>query len=135
MISTNLAKNLISKIDNKLDYITYKKNIPTGSAIELINKSTFLKINCDELDKVQKEHVTPFFYENKKKFNILILTAPDYYDLSNLRITVDYKEDYKLVSELFEINQKISLEEVIELFKKDLRIFDLNKNCIQNRIR
>tara|TARA_B100001989_G_C24525693_1_gene458519 strand:- start:852 stop:1589 length:738 start_codon:yes stop_codon:yes gene_type:complete len=135
LISVNLAKNLISKIDEKLDYIAYKKNIPNGSAIELINKSTFLKIKSDDLDKVQQEHVTPFFYENKDKFNILFLNAPKYYFLRDLRITVDYEEDYKLVKELFEINQNISLEEVIELFKKDLRIFHLNKNCIQNKIR
>ena len=68
-------------------------------------------------------------------FNILFLNASKYYALRDLRITVDYEEDYKLVKELFEINQYISLEEVIELYKKGLRIFDLNKNCIQNKVR
>ncbi len=135
LISINLAENLISKIDNKLDYISYKKNIPIGSAIELINKSTFLRIKSDELDTVQKEHVTPIFYESKDRFNTLFLNVPSYYDLSNLRITVDYEEDYKLMRKLFAINNKISLEEVIELFKKKLKLFDLNKNCIQNKIR
>ena len=135
LISTKLAKNLISKIDNKLDYIAYNKNIPNGSAIELINKSTFLKIKIDELDNVQKEHVTPIFYENKEKFNTLFVSAPSYYNLSDLRLTVDYEEDYELVRKLFEINNQISLEDVIELFKKDLKIFDLNKNCFQNKLR
>lgn len=135
LISIKLAKNLISKIDNKLDYIAYKKNIPNGSAIELINKNTFLNIDYDELDDVQKEHVTPIFYENKNRFNTLFLNAPSFYNLSNLRITVDYKEDYKLVSKLFEINNNISLEQVIELYKKDLNLFDLNKNCMQYNIR
>ena len=135
LISTNLAKNLIGKIDNKLDYIAYKKNIPNGSAIELINKDTFLDINCDELDDIQKEHVTPIFYENKDIFNTLFLNVPSFYNLSHLRITVDYEEDYKLVRKLFEINNKISLEEVIELYKKDLKLFDLNKNCVQYKIR
>ena len=135
LISINLAKNLISKIDNKLDYIAYTKNLPNGSAIELIKKSTFLNIKPDELDDIQKEHVTPIFYENNDKYNILISDTPNYYNLSKLRITIDYKEDYKLVSKLFEINNKISLEEVIELFKKDLKIFDLNKNCTQNKLR
>ena len=93
MISTKLAKNLISKIDNKLDYITYKKNIPDGSAIELINKSTFLNIKSNDLDTIQKEHVTPIFYENQNKFNILFLSAPSSYNLRNLRITIDYEED------------------------------------------
>ena len=121
LISTKLAKNLISKIDNKLDYITYKKNIPNGSAIEL--------------DSIQKEHVTPIFYENQNRFNTLFLSAPSYYKLSNLRLTIDYEEDYKLVRKLFKINNKITLEEVIELFKKDSTLFDLNKDCIQNEIR
>ena len=135
LISINLAKNLISKIDNKLDYIAYTKNLPNGSAIELIKKSTFLNIKSDQLDDIQREHVTPIFYENNDKYNILISTAPNYYNLSKLRITIDYKEDYKLVTKLFEINNKISLEEVIELFKKNLKIFELNKNCIQNKLR
>jgi len=135
LISTKLAKNLISKIDNKLDYITYKKNIPNGSAIELINKSTFLNIKSNDLDTIQKEHVTPIFYENQDKFNSLFLSAPSSYNLRNLRITIDYEEDYKLVRKLFEINNKITLEDVIELFKKESKMFDLNKNCIQNQIR
>ena len=135
LISSNLAKNLISKIDNKYDYITYKKNIPIGSSIELIKKSTFLNIDSKELDNIQKEHVTPIFYENQDGFNTLFLSVPSFYNLSHLRVTVDYEEDYKLVRKLFEINNKISLEEVIELFKNDLKLFNLNKSCIQNKVR
>ena len=73
LISEFLAKNLIEKIQPNLDYIAYKKEIPNGSGIELINRKTFLDINHELLDIVQKEHVTPIFYENPEHYHILTL--------------------------------------------------------------
>ena len=135
LISEKLANNLIREIKPGLDYISYTKNIPNGSGIELINKHTFMKIDSQSLDDIQREHVTPIFYENLDSYNALLLNPPEFYNLRSLRITIDYKEDYELVKQLFNFNKSISLEEVIGLFKKNHHIFELNKNCKQKNIR
>ncbi len=135
LISVILAKNLIARINPNLDYISYLKKIPNGSGIELINTKTFLNINSESLDAAEKEHVTPVFYENLEKYNTLLVEPDDFYKVSELRVTLDYKEDYQLLKELYKLNLSISIEQVIELFKKDSSLFKLNKSCIQKKIR
>jgi len=135
LISINLAKDLIKRINPRLDYIAFCKKIPNGSGIELINTNTFLNINSESLEAAEKEHVTPIFYENFKKYNSLIVEPNDFYKVGELRVTLDYEEDYQLLKELFKLNTSISLEEVIELFKTDSSLFKLNKNCRQKKIR
>tara|TARA_B100000886_G_scaffold303860_1_gene234728 strand:- start:3684 stop:4418 length:735 start_codon:yes stop_codon:yes gene_type:complete len=135
LISVNLAKDLINRIKPDLDYIAFCKKIPNGSGIELINTKTFLNINSEILEDAEKEHVTPIFYEKLNEFNSLIVEPNDFYRVSELRVTLDYKEDYQLLKKLFNLNSSISLEEVIELFKKDSSLFKFNKNCRQKKIR
>ena len=118
LISVTLAKDLIDRINPNLDYISNNKSIPNGSGIELINTKTFLSINSESLDAAEKEHVTPVFYENLEKYNSLFVEPSDFYKVCDLRVTVDYEEDYKLLKELFKLNISITLEQVIELFKK-----------------
>ena len=134
LISVILAKNLITRINPNLDYISYLKKIPNGSGIELINTKTFLNINSASLDEVEKEHVTPVFYENLENYSTLLVEPNDFYKVSELRVTLDYEEDYQLLKELYKLNSSISLEQVIKLFKKDSSLFKLNKSCIQKKI-
>ena len=94
-----------------------------------------MSINSKDLDHIQKEHVTPIFYENPDNFNSLFVIPPKFYNISNLRITIDYKEDYQLLKKLFAIKNSISLEEVIEIFNQDASLFNLNKYCSQNKLR
>ena len=135
LISVILAKNLIARINPNLDYISYLKKIPNGSGIELINTKTFLNINSESLDASEKEHVTPVFYENLENYNTLLVEPNDFYKVNKLRVTLDYEEDYKLLKELYKLNSSISLEQVIELFKKDSSLFKLNQSCIQKKVR
>tara|TARA_Y100001978_G_scaffold203469_1_gene229593 strand:- start:3223 stop:3987 length:765 start_codon:yes stop_codon:yes gene_type:complete len=135
LISINLANILINQITPSLDYIAYEKLIPNGSGIELINKKTFLNIDENLLDEAQKEHVTPIFYENCNKFNCLFIKPPTLYRIENLRITIDYEEDYQLLKKLYEIKKSITLEEVINIFNKDNALFKINRECVQKTLR
>lgn len=47
-----------------------------------------------------REHVTPFLWRNRERLECGLLEAPT--DLSGLRWTVDYAEDFELVSHVFE---------------------------------
>ena len=79
--------------------------------------------------------MTPVFYENLENYNTLLLEPNDFYKVSELRVTLDYEEDYQLLKELYKLNSSICLEQVIELFKKDSSLFKLNQSCIQKKIR
>lgn len=67
---------------------------------------------------VEREHVTPFIINNKKfrKFNL-----KNSIDCSSLRLTLDEKEDFILISNIiknFKNNLNFSLKNILNLNKK-----------------
>ena len=62
----------ISKKYNKYDIITnvaYPRTFPQGQSVEII-KSFNIKKNLKNFSKLDKEHVTKYFYDNSNKFLI-----------------------------------------------------------------
>jgi len=136
LTSVDLANILISSARKDLDYLSFKKNlIPNGSGIELVNKNTFMNIKDEELDPQEKEHVTLKLYEKDRSFNCKIIDPPLEFRYPEIRITLDYREDYILLNKLFSYKEDIDLRNIIELYKKDKDIFSLNNKCIQKKAR
>ena len=54
-------------------------------------KTKILKSNISKFNKYELEHVTPFFYNNNKKFKIYNLRSKK--NLSKLNLSIDSKED------------------------------------------
>ena len=80
----------------------------------------------------------PLIYRVLGLFGVVVLNFIILFNtekVKNLRVTVDYNEDYQLIKKLFNCKNSISLEEVIKLFHKNPAFFDLNKICIQKKIR
>ena len=52
-------------------------------------------------------------------------------DMSKIRLTLDYQEDFELISKIFDIlyikNQYFTLEDIIELLKKNPSLMSINK--------
>lgn len=70
----------------------------------------------------------------KKKFKKFDLKNKE--DFSNIRITLDYKEDFELIrkiyEELYENNPNFGLKEILDLFKKYPELLKINKKWIEN---
>jgi len=136
LTSVELANLLISNISEDLDYLSFNKDlIPIGTGLELINKQTFLKIKNEELDLQEREHVTLKLYEKNGPYNCKIIDPPLEYRYPEIRLTVDYKEDYILLKKLFSFNKDITLKYIIDFYNNNKNIFEVNKHCVQKKAR
>lgn len=100
---------LIQKFkDEDLDYLSFKVNgkpsILThfGLWTEAVKKSALKKITELTKDKFYHEHVTNYLYSNEEFFKIdWILRNDDKFARSDVRLTIDTKEDFELVSGIY----------------------------------
>jgi glutamate-1-semialdehyde 2,1-aminomutase len=80
-----------------------------------------------------REHVTPYFYNNSDLFRISIIKNQK--DYSNIRLTVDEKVDLNVLNKIFyELNQNslFSWHEIIKLLDNKPELFMENNDIIRN---
>lgn len=93
---------------------TFKRTYPKGQSIEILKNSVYLK-NYLKFKKQDLEHVTTYFYRNKKNFNIYNVSNKKNYKLINL--SIDNKLDYEralFISKKLKNNHK--LNKIIKLY-------------------
>ena len=92
-----------------LDYLanTYppnKSTYPDGTDIEIYRYKSLLKLQRLTNKKEDKEHVTNFFWKNKKIFKTMIVKNK--INLSNFKYSIDYKNEITLVKKILKIIKK-----------------------------
>ena len=135
MIDPKLVDKMILKhIQNKNHYTsnTIYPTFPDGMDIEIFTYKTLLKTYNFADNKFQKEHVTPFMklFKNFKRMNVKSAE-----DLSHIRLTVDYKEDFLLIKKIlkyFNYNIYVPYNNIISYYKKYYKNFNINKKYIRN---
>lgn len=122
---------------NTLDYVSSSPagGFPLGINVEVFSFKALEKAyNCVR-NSNEKEHVTPYIWQNKnKEFNTKSLAAPPEY-VGNYRLTVDYPEDFQLMETLYEKFGKaglmVNLATVIKFLGEHPEISAINSNCEQ----
>ena len=136
LVSVQLSSHLRDNIRSDLDYLAYSNNqIVIGSGIEIVNKKSFMNIKETDLDDIEKEHVTLKLYETKGLYKCKFIKSPLNNFSSNIRLTLDYKEDYELLEILFNYKKDITNEEAIEFLSKRKDLLEINKACLQKKVR
>lgn len=130
LVDPNIIDSIIQKfVKGNYDYATncFPRMFPHGLDVEVFSFEVLEKIwNIAKLPS-EKEHVTSYIYNHSEKFKIFNLRNDE--DYSQLRITVDYEEDFQLIQKiLLKIkNRPILLNHIVDLFKKEPELFLLNK--------
>lgn len=108
------------------------RSFPYGTEVEIFSFNALQKAWNEANKMSEREHVTPYFYNNPNKFKIF--TIKNTSDLSHLRWTVDRKEDLLLVQKIIERIKKspILMKDVLELFKKEPELINLNKSYVKD---
>jgi len=96
----HLKKGLLSHVRNDTDY-TYYENLPLGTGFEILNRQTLNMCYKKSTEPYHFEHVTPYIRENTDLFNIQALKARGIYNRPDLRLTVDEKDDFKLMEIIY----------------------------------
>jgi len=110
------------KDSRKVDYLsnTQERTFPRGLDAEIITFSTLEKVWQEAEKLYEREHVTPYIYENPNLFNIMEFQSPQNY--SSMRWTLDTQEDWCFIKSVFDncysSNEIFSTEAVLDLLKK-----------------
>jgi len=131
LIDPNIVEEGIKLFNSKnYDYVTntFPRTFPDGNETEIFSIEALKKAseNADLLS--EHEHVTPYFRNNNELFKIKNFTHSS--NLSSLRWTVDYEEDFKLVKILIsKIHfRPIHLENILDILNSNPKLIELNSN-------
>ena len=133
-IMDNMLEHFIQKF-NKIDYLsnTIDVKYPDGQDIEIFKFNALKKAFKNASSFFEREHPTQYIL-NKNDFikeNYNSLKA----DHSNIRITVDYKEDLYLIKKIinyFHPNLYFSLNDIIKYLKSNKNLLKINLKHIRN---
>ncbi len=116
------------------DYLTNSidRTFPNGTEVEIFSFNALEIAWKNAKKKSEREHVTPYFYNNPKKFKIHYFKQQQNH--SKFRYTIDRKEDYDLVVEILSRIKKrpIKTSDIIELLTNDPELLKLNSHIIPN---
>lgn len=126
-------------IDNsdKYDYVSnlHPATYPDGNDVEVISFSALERAWKEAVKVFEREHTTPYIWENPDKFRIGNVTWETGLDYSTVhRWTIDFEEDYQFIKrvyqELYEPNYPFGIYDIINLLKQKPEIYEINKKYI-----
>ena len=116
-------------IDQSIEIASRKKDIdyvatilsntyPVGQHIEVFTREALLKANKFANKNIEREHVTPYIYNNKNIFKLFSLESN--VELSHIRLTIDYPKDLLMAENLLnECNSILpQYNEIISVLEK-----------------
>jgi spore coat polysaccharide biosynthesis protein SpsF len=102
-----------------------------GYLVEVITFETLEKLHKNNLDPFNREHITPDIRMNPEKYKIIELLLPNNLDRHHWRLTLDYEEDFQLItkifSHLYNPDSYIKYESVVQLLDNHPNLLEINK--------
>jgi spore coat polysaccharide biosynthesis protein SpsF len=123
-------------IDNKniFDFVSnlHPASYPDGNDVEIFSASALKDAWLNAKKELEREHTTPYFWENQDKFklgNVQWESGKDY-SMSH-RFTIDYKEDYEFIArvyeELYTEDKIFTLRDILTLLDEKPEIKKINE--------
>jgi spore coat polysaccharide biosynthesis protein SpsF len=131
-----IDKVILYYINNKekFDFVSnlHPPTYPDGNDVELMSFKVLENAWINAKKDFEREHTTPYIWENPDKFrigNVVWETGLDY--SMTHRFTIDYKEDYEFIKrvydELYEDNKIFSLKDILARLEKKPEIKKINE--------
>ena len=134
LMDYKIVDRVINKFNlSKADYVsnTHPPTFPDGFDIEVFNYEVLKRVFFEAKKNFQREHVTPYIWDNPKKFkinNYRNLSDHNYYE--KFRLTLDYIEDYYVIWKIYdELYPKKKFFE----FKDIIKYIKINNHLLINR--
>lgn len=104
---------------------------PDGNDVEIMSMAALTKAWQEARKPMEREHTTPYFWENPQLFRIGNVSMPGGNDYSmRYRFTIDYKEDYHFIQAvydaLYNINPSFTVSDIITLLEQRPDIYAIN---------
>jgi Spore coat polysaccharide biosynthesis protein F, CMP-KDO synthetase homolog len=140
LIDSDVTESIIGfYLENivKYDYVsnTIDRTFPRGLDTEVFSYEALNQAYEESTHQRDREHVTPYIWDNKEIFSVAqYLNDIDY---SNLRWTLDTKEDFELIQKIYEHfyeRDYFSMHDILELLKEQPYLSDINKTIKQKTL-
>ncbi|MEX0596818.1 MAG: hypothetical protein WD512_09975, partial [Candidatus Paceibacterota bacterium] len=141
-IDYNIVDRCISKFkESDLDYLSNTINMvngkweqnyngfPLGFAVEVFTFYALRRAWCEGKEPSDREHVTEYIFHNPQIFKLGCVTNP--VSVSDMRLVVDYYEDYELVKKIIENfpdDKLFTLEKLVLFLNNHPEIRKINAN-------
>ena len=129
-------------LNNNCDVVTttQKQSWPQGVDVQVFSLQNLQEVEKKISDPAVREHVSLYFYENPDKFSIFNILAPREYYAPDLRLQLDYKEDYEFINSVYRILEEekgefFSTLDVINLIKTNPDLATINAHCEERSAR
>jgi len=118
-----------------LDYCYLGLSFPEGLCADIFTLEALNLANRNAIAQSEREHVTPYFHNNKGQFRLRGLENTT--DDSKYRFVVDQPEDFSVVSQIIERlyqpkTKPFGVEEIKNFLDTHPEIFKLNCDVIRN---
>ena len=112
---------------------------PIGMYVQVFPLKILKWVNENINKSYVHEHVSIYFYENPDKYKVYEFLAPKFLSFPDIRMVLDYQEDYIFLSKLYEIliienGLYFSLEDAMKILEKNPEFLNINKHCIERTI-
>ena len=141
LIDPEIVEKVIrTYLDSGADYVSnvIERTFPWGMDTEVFSRETLEDAASRTDDPVDHEHVSVFLWRNPQIYKLVNVPAP--FDLANpdLRLTLDTREDFRVIDEIFSTlypqNPEFSLADILELIRKRPEISEFNRHIQQKKL-
>lgn len=121
--------------ESRFDYVSnlHPQSYPDGNDVEAFSKETLIRAWIEAKAVEEREHTTPYIWNNPRKFRIGNVGIAKDYSLTH-RWTLDYYEDYLLIKEVFHalspVNPFFEWKDIVDFLDRNPQIKRLNKNFL-----
>lgn len=121
-------------IENNHDFVSnlHPASYPDGNDVEIMKFSVLEEAWLNAVKDYEREHTTPYIWENKEKYNLKNVswcTGDDF--SSSHRWTIDYEEDYIFIhsvyKELYYRKKNFSIYDILNLLNEKPYLNEINK--------
>lgn len=123
--------DIVTNAGNDLIQRTY----PRGLDVEIFSLKALENAHSNAKEKYQREHVTPYIYENSEK----IYYYKNEEDYSKHRWTLDTKEDFELINiiynNLYNGDHEFYFHDILNFINNNLELIKINENIEQKKLK
>jgi spore coat polysaccharide biosynthesis protein SpsF len=119
--------------ETKYDYVSnlHPATYPDGNDVEVFSMAALERAHFEASSPLEREHTTPFFWENPSLFQLGNVEWERGLDYSmSHRFTIDYPEDFEFIKavyeQLYSVEPSFSLEDILHLLEVKPCLYELN---------
>jgi perosamine synthetase len=124
VIDEIIDRLLVEKVDYASN--TLECTYPEGIDVEVVTMEALSRAHHEATLPSEREHVTPYIWKNADRFKLLNHRYGK--DLSDIRLTVDYPEDFEMAQRIYAVlypsNPEFGMMDIIRLLGAEPEIFD-----------